>query len=783
MKKTTDNQKQGMGGGSQTKDQAESPLQVYLPILLRGKWIILASVVVVLGLFAYYSLSQKPIYEASTLVLIDLKGKDVALPTFSASGSAGAYKMTNELEILKSNSTLDAVARELLARKYLSDDSTKLIPIILASTEGASQGSLAKARQVSGRLSGEVEFTPIRESDIIRITAQSTVPEEAALIANVYTQVYVSRNLNTSRMRSQAVSEFLQGQFQSKRGVLDAAESDLQKYMKRTGVVSLDAEGNKVVEQLSALEAQRDGLQVERTSKLKILASYKEELASQEPKAAAAMGESNDSYIRLLQEQLAKLEVQRDIVISQNPGMVNAKLYTERLGEINTQISALRKTLTERTQSFLNAQLPGRVSAEGNASFLGEVKQKIIEQQIELGGFDERIKALNGVIAEYEKKFNAIPEKSIELAKLQRARLSSEKLYLLVEEKYNEAAIKEKSEFGYLNIVDPAVVPRSPVGGGLVRNLILGFLAGLILGVGIVFMRAFTDTRIRTPQDLKHRGFVPLSTVGLMDGELKKIQAEIAAAGGRNRFDPHLIAHHRPLAPIAESYRHLRTNLLHVLDQTPLRCFVVTSTNPQEGKTTTVSNLAISFSQAEKKVLLVDVDMRRPSIHTKFGLRPTPGLNDHLFGNATIEQVIKTDVLPNLDVIVGGTNCPNPAEVLGSEKMKEFIAQMKQRYELVIFDSPPLLAVTDAAVLARETDGVLIVVSAGETRSPELEQISEFLVGIGAKVMGVMLNKFDIREVYGGYYASYHYGYYGYESGYYGKDGKKKSRRLFNKTN
>lgn len=189
------------------------------------------------------------------------------------------------------------------------------------------------------------------------------------------------------------------------------------------------------------------------------------------------------------------------------------------------------------------------------------------------------------------------------------------------------------------------------------------------------------------------------------------------------------------------------------------------------------ANLAISFSQAEKKVLLVDADMRRPGIHTAFGLKNSAGLNDHLFGKSTIDEVTKKSVLPNLDIIVSGTSCPNPAEVLGSKKMKDFVAQVKQRYDLVLFDSPPFLAVMDVAVLAAETDGVLLVVAAGTTSATGLEHVAESLAGIGVKLIGVVLNKFDIREVYGSDYAGYRYGYYGYESGYYRKDGEEKKTK------
>jgi tyrosine-protein kinase Etk/Wzc len=208
-----------------------------------------------------------------------------------------------------------------------------------------------------------------------------------------------------------------------------------------------------------------------------------------------------------------------------------------------------------------------------------------------------------------------------------------------------------------------------------------------------------------------------------------------------------------------------------------LHCIVITSANPKEGKTTTTCNLAISFSQTEKKILLIDADMRRPTVHTTFGIPNTIGLNEHLFGKASIEDVIRKNVIPNLDIIPCGMTPPNPSEILGSKRMKEFIAQMKERYDLILFDTPPILAVTDAAILATEADGVVLVAAAGQTQMPGLERVAEFLTGIGVKLLGVVLNKFDARHAYGAYSSSYQYGYYGYESGYYREDGKKKSRK------
>ena len=770
-------------GDTRTEVPHESHLQEYLSIILRGKWVIIASLVLVTAATAFFTFKTKPVYEATSLVLIDIKGSQGSMPFLDFTGMAANNKITNELEILKSRSMAEAVAGALRKQIRLDGPSSPMIPILQVVEDDIPQQKIDDVNEVTRRLLRVVTFSPIRESDVIRITAKSTEPIEASLLANTYTRMYAERNLNASRTRSRAVREFLQDQLTLKKTSLDTAEATLQSYMRTAGMVSLDGESNKVVQQLSQLEATRDGIEVDIRSRTKTLASYKEELIKQEPTLAKSIGESTDSYIKLLQEQIGTLQVQRDVVIAQNAGLAGDVRLTDKLREIDAQIASLKKNLQSKTQAFLKTIGPGEAGGGVTTGFVAQIKQKIIEQQIELEGLAARKRALTAVIGEYEGQFNQIPEKSIELAKLQRARLSNEKLYLLVEEKFNEAAITEKSEFGYVDIVDPAIVPTIPVSPNVRVNLMLGALIGLALGVAIVLLRSYLDVRVRTPEDLKRFGFVPLSAINQMTEELGKAESNGNGSGSVNQnaaFDPLLVAYFNPLSPLAESYRRLRTNVLYAQMDSPLKSFLITSANPSEGKSTTVANLAIAFAQAEKKILLVDGDMRRPTLHTRFGLSKNPGLTDLFVGSATFDEVVNKEVVDNMDVLCCGTTPPNPAELLGSKRMQEFIQQMSIKYDLLLFDSPPLLAVTDAAVLSTSVDGAILVVSAGSTRAAAIQRASEFLMGVGGKLLGVVLNNFDVKKAYGGYYGSYRYGYYGYGYGYYHStngDGKKRKKR------
>jgi capsular exopolysaccharide synthesis family protein len=746
----------------------EPGFQDYVQIILRGKWIILGIFVVVLGGTAIFTFTTNPTYESTASVLIDTKGQQTGVPMLDVTGIAATKNVKNELEILKSRSLAEDVAARLIRQEFV--DATKQERILIIQLpEGTSVlDSTSLKRLVVRRLTSAVSFDPVRDSDVIRITGRSTQPKEAALIANTYAEAYYDRNLMSSRSRSRAVREFLEDQVKSKKAALDESESNLQTYMEQKGIVSLDDESKKVIDQLSQLEAERDATDINLQSLTKTLASYKEELAKQEPNVARAIGEANDPYIRLLQEQIAKLEVQRDVTVAQNPTIVGQDIYTQKLKEIDEQIGSLRQKLEKRTNDYLASVLPGqRVSGAANdpASFLSEAKQKIIELQIEIQQAQSKKKALEGVLAEYEKQFESIPQKSIDYARLERARLSNEKLYLLVDEKYNEAAIKEKSEFGYIDIIDPAIVPLAPVSPSVRLNLLLGAVLGLGLGLGFVFLREYVDVRVRTPEDLKKRGFTMLTAVALMDEEIRKLGDKTKLDRNGKLVDAHLLSFVNPLSSIAEAYRRLRTNILYGQLDRPVGVILVTSPSPGEGKSTTVSNLAITFAQAGKKVLLLDTDLRKPGLHNEFAVERLPGLTELLHEDAPLKSVVRSTPVANLDLICCGTVPPNPSETLGSQRMKEFMNDVKKQYDVILFDSPPVLAVTDPAILATLADAVVMVVSSGQTRMDALERSIEIIEEVGSKTLGLVLNNFDLRRAYGGYYAYYRRKYYTYGYG------------------
>ncbi len=763
-----------------------SHFREYLHIILRGKWVVLLSFSATLLATAMYTFTVERIYQATATVLIDTRGPQASVGAFGITGGgASYYYINNELEILKSRSQSETVARRLLAHLYIDEDTREIIPIV-ASSEGDPQATtVAHVQEIAGRVSGSVEFIPVRQSDMIRIVAQSTHPKEAALIANTFARVYYDGNIRASRARSAAAREFLEAQLSVKKSTLTKAEQLLQSYMERTGIVSLGDESKTVIDQLARFEAKRDEVDVDLESARKTLTSYQEQLAIQEPNVAEVIAAANDPYIRLLQEKLARLEVQRDVTIAQNPEYVGQEIYDRKLKQIDQEIAALRKNLESRSKEFLKLLLPGEPASSQSsdpAGYLKQIKRRIIELQVEVQAFEARKKALGQVISQYERQFEQIPEKSIQYARVQRAKLSSENLYLLVEQKYNEAVIVEQSEFGYINIIDFAVVPSGPVSPNTTRNILFGVIVGSMLGVGLVLIREHLNVRIRMPEDLKNRGLVMLSAVPVMTDEIRSLREEGGTSTNGKELDEHLLSITNPRGQIAESYRWLRTNVQYSQFDSLIRTVVITSANPQEGKTVTASNFAVTFAEIGKKVLLVDADLRRPELHVRFDVDKEPGLCQVLFGEASLNEAVHESVVENLDVLTCGLVPPNPSEILGSEKMRKLLKKAKLMYDLIIIDSSPVLAVTDPSNLSTLVDGVVLVVLADKTRADALEGSFEALVGVGAKILGVVLNKFDLRKAYGGYYGYYHYRYSYYGHGEYGSNaqsmGRKKEEKI-----
>jgi tyrosine-protein kinase Etk/Wzc len=304
-------------------------------------------------------------------------------------------------------------------------------------------------------------------------------------------------------------------------------------------------------------------------------------------------------------------------------------------------------------------------------------------------------------------------------------------------------------------------------------NLILGVLIGIGLGIGLVFLLEYFDNTVKTSEELESMGFNLLSSIPQiqMDKYEQRLEDKLEKLGPieGKKIEARLITHLDPKSPVAEAYRTLRTNLQFSKVDRQLKTILITSSGPKEGKSTTAANLSIAMAQVGNKVILVDADLRRPVIHSIFGMNKEDGVTNFLMNSDNFENFIKPTFHENLFILTSGTLPPNPSELLASQKMENLLSKLNDKYDTVILDSPPVIAVTDAAVLSTKVDGTILVVSSGQTNKEALTKAYSLLTSVNTKLLGVLLNGVDVEGLYG----SYDYYYYHH---YYTKPGRKRKR-------
>ncbi len=304
----------------------------------------------------------------------------------------------------------------------------------------------------------------------------------------------------------------------------------------------------------------------------------------------------------------------------------------------------------------------------------------------------------------------------------------------------------------YISVIEPATMPTVPISPRVGATVMLAAAIGLILAVGGAFLIEYLDDTIKTPDDVTRTADLPTL-------------AGIARIEGKT-YPEKLIAAHHPLSPIVEAYRILRTNLQFSSVDKPAHTLIVTSPAPSEGKSVTLANLAVVMAQSGLRVVAVDADLRRPALHKIFGLPNSHGLSDAILqSNPPVSEHLQATEVENLWVLASGPLPPNPAELLGSERMGAIIEELKGQMDMVLLDSPPSLVVADAVILGTRVDGVLLVNDVGRTRRSEARQVAEEFRRVRANLLGVVLNRLSRRR--GGYY------HYYYQS----EDGQRKKRR------
>ena len=351
----------------------------------------------------------------------------------------------------------------------------------------------------------------------------------------------------------------------------------------------------------------------------------------------------------------------------------------------------------------------------------------------------------------------------MEYGHLVRTRDSKAALYDLVLKRSAEAGLTGMQRVEYVRQIDSALLPTTPVAPRVTMNILVGIIAGIILGLALAVLLERSDRRIRHAEDLEALGLPVLGIVPRFDGQATSGPKRRRGGGNTTPFNSDLITHHQPMSSVAENLRTIRTNLSFMGADNGLHAFCVTSAAPREGKSTIVINLAISLAQNGKKVLLIDTDLRRPRLHRAFKVPGRRGISNALVGEAKLDELVIHTEVPNLDLIPCGPIPPNPSELLHTENFRKFLADAKSKYDHVVFDTPPLGAVTDAAVLTPQLDGVILVVKAQSTTRDAIRATARQLNDINGRIFGAIFNDVDLRSSRYGQGTYYYYrreGYY-----------------------
>ncbi len=374
---------------------------------------------------------------------------------------------------------------------------------------------------------------------------------------------------------------------------------------------------------------------------------------------------------------------------------------------------------------------------------------------------ESELRSSNALFEDVRLEAFNINKREIEYKKLDREAKNNSELYDLVLKRLKETDLTSLLKTNNIHLLDASIVPTSPIKPSRTKNTLFAAVAGLLAGFALAFIQEKLDNTFKGQDDIQNTlgiaflGIVP----SIVDPEALGSSKQSASARD-------IYVHTHPKSSVAECCRTVRTNLLFMSPDRPLRKLLITSSGPQEGKTTVATSLAIAMAQSGNRVLLIDTDMRRPRLHRAFGIPNDIGLTSTVVGEASIDDAIKATEVPNLSVLPCGPLPPNPAELLHAERFKKLVDLLASKFDRLIFDSPPIGAVADAVVLSTQVDATLLVLRAGKTTYEMGRRAVDGLFGVNAFVAGSVLNNLDLESQSYGYYYYYYYrhGYYGEEN-------------------
>lgn len=758
-------------------------------VLRRNVWLILATTLLAFAATAYLVSRERPQYRANAMVrLVDVRAAMTGgLAEAATGGGMGMYTdpVQSQLLVLTSPPVLgEVVDREGLRLRSLTPElpTGNLQNVKVTLPHGASDtlrlqfddnGVVARLRADQARgaygaplLVGGVQFAvpaapaveeatlliatrdeavdlvghgltarPRESTDGVDIQFTSPDPRLSLKVVNAVAEVFQTANARAAQQQAVRRRVFLDEQIRDAERVLAEAQLGLTRF--RSGQQLYNSSERLTAQQgeLMQLEMRREEMDAERRLYQSLLTQLTQSSASTSSDNFRALmsapGIAGNPAISQLFAQLVQYQT----------GIDSLTTGEYRKTETNPEVTRLR-TLIASTEARLISAVRGHVAT-----------------------LEARVASLDQMRSRSGTQMQRLPSAEAEELRLaqqvETARLAGEQLRA----EHQKARLSEAVEAGQVEIVNLASQAK-PVNSNRPLKLGLGLMFGLMLGAGSAFLKEQLNTSIRRREDIESALQIPGLAVipqiapaprrGLLGSVTKALPSGNGKAVGT--AVPGLITARQLRSSGAEAFRTLRTNLVFSQAVRTLRTLVVTSTSPGEGKSTVAANLAVTFAQQGGRVLLVDCDLRRPRLDKMFPVPREPGLTNVLLEQSTLEEAVHVTMVDNLHLLTAGLLPPNPYELLGGERMKRLFAVLSNHYDMLVVDTPPLMAASDAAVLGAMADGVLMVVRAGSTDRGAAQHATQQLATVGARVVGAVLNDPDATvEQYGGYYYNYSY--------------------------
>ena len=753
-------------------------------ILLRLHFVkIVFFTIVGFSLGFYNIMTVPPRYTATATIAV--RDKPGAGMIMDLTGNLSRTRMSNEIQLIRSRSvakkTIEIIWRHKKNSLALFDSYPfyprgrrvrtlfkELITLGLYDPESEAPIQYNEdysediGERFSGALLGRLSANHREGTDIIDIAYTSVWPHESKLIVNTLVEVYKNFELKLSGEYAANSVEFLESLLARQDLKLREADKEFTLFKNRERMYDLDGIASSITGQVVNIESDVYNTIAEINIRKEKIVLLKSKLSQDEKILAERLLNNIDIQVLSLRTEIGKLESQLIQNVAQHGETHGAvKDLQMKLKGLKEQLNLKVKDLTEMG-----------ITVQDPLQARQDIVMELISLNSEITGFELKKNESEKLLNVYINKLNELPEKQLIFSRLQRNNMVLNQNYSLIRKKLEEAKINVAVQVGKVQIVDYARLPGIS-SQNQNRTILMGLIFGMGAGIALAFALEFMDNTIKSIDDVSRNNLAVLGVIPSIGGpEKRKLglflrKGSLLSASGSRGLRRRLMTREDPKSPVSEAYRSLRTSLLYSSSKKEPKSILISSAGPGEGKTTTVANLAITYANLGKKTLLVDTDLRRPVVHKVFEINREPGITTYLSAATdNYNSLIQDCEIDNLSIITAGIIPPNPSELLGSARMTELVKQLENDWDMVLFDSPPLVAVTDATMISQEIDKIIMVVKVGQTDKKAFAHTLTNLRNVGAPLGGIIMNAVTHKSSYGSYYYYYYYQYYHY----YGSD-------------